>query len=160
MRKGTEGDARTVVGSVQERSLRVSFVDSAGAALLRDPVPEHEAEGVGDLRGEDRREVGAFAEGPAVVCPEESERRIVPVARCCGSSGDSGEPFPGWRLIGDGVWAKRDWVISHIQNGYRENGYRVRRHETDSRGAPYVTNNAVLPTMEAAVMWAELKGDE
>lgn len=57
--------------------------------------------------------------------------------------------------MGDGVWAKRDWVISHIQNGYR-----VRRHETDSRGAPYVTNNAVLPTMEAAVMWAELKGDE
>ena len=58
------------------------------------------------------------------------------------------------------MWAKRDWVISHIQNGYRENGYRVRRHETDSWGAPYVTNNAVLPTMEAAVMWAELKGDE
>lgn len=58
------------------------------------------------------------------------------------------------------MWAKRDWVISHIQNGYRENGYRVWRHETGSWGAPYVTNNAVLPTMEAAVMWAELKGDE
>ena len=112
MRNRTEPNARTLAGSVQERPLRISFVSSAGAALLRHPIPEHEAEGVGDLRGEGRREGSTLPEWPSVVCPEESERRIVPVARSRGSSGDSSEPYPGWMLIGEGVWAKGAYVIA------------------------------------------------
>ena len=78
------------------------------------------------------------------------------------------EPFPGWRspdawpaavraggsTLG-ATWCKGDWVISHIKGGFR-----VRRHETDSKGSPIVVAQETVPTMEAAVMFAELKGED
>lgn len=153
MRNGTEADARTVASSIQARPLRVSFVGSAGAALLRDPVPEYEAEGVGDLRGEDRREGRTLPEWPSVVCPEESERRIVPVARCCGSSGDIGEPFPGWNLIGEGVWAKGAYVIAGGPPFLLAKKVSIIHDEI------VFETLAEYPTLEAAVMRAELADD-
>lgn len=154
MRKGTEGYARTVASGTKERPLRISFVDSAGKALPRDPVPSGQAGRVGAVRGEaGREEPGAGRERQPLVLSEETESRIVPVARSRGSSGDSSEPFPGWMLIGEGVWAKRDYVIAG--------------------GPPFLLNKragtfqdeivfetvAKYPSLEAAVMWAELKGE-
>lgn len=147
MRKGTETDARTVAGSVQERPLRVSFVGSAGAALLRDPVPEHEARRVGDLRGEGGREWREVPERPSVVCSEESERRIVPVARCCGSSGDSSEPFPGWLLIGEGPYV--------IAGGPP---FLLAKEQSKFQDEVVFGVGAEFPTFDAAVMYAELEG--
>lgn len=88
-----------------------------------------------------------------MVCTEESERRIVPVARCCGSSGDSGEPFPGWKLIGEGVWAKGAYVIAGGPPFLLNKRARVIQDEI------IFETMAEYPTLEAAVMRAELGGD-
>jgi len=155
MRKGTDKHAGQVAGCPQERPLRVSFVDSTGAALLRDSVPEYEAEGVGTVRGEDGREGRTLPGWPAVVCPEESERRIVPVARCCGSSGDSGEPFPGWKLIGEGVWAKGAYVIAGGPPFLLTKGGANLIHDEVVCGVI-----AYYPSLESAVMFVELNYEE
>lgn len=79
-----------------------------------------------------------------------------------------GEPFPGWRspsaaayvsravngtTLG-AVWVNGDWAVSHTATGFRS-----RRHGVDSKGAPVVFDQATFPSLEAAVMYAELKGD-
>ena len=79
-----------------------------------------------------------------------------------------GEPFPGWRspdawpaavraggsTLG-ATWVKGSWTITHLKDGFR-----VRRHTSDSKGSPIVVAQEKFPTMEAAVMFAELKGED
>ena len=78
------------------------------------------------------------------------------------------EPFPGWRspdawpaavraggsTLG-ATWAKGSWTIAHLARGFR-----VRRHTTDSKGSPIVVAQEKFPTLEAAVMFADLKGED
>lgn len=116
-------------------------------SVLRDPVPEHEARRVGDLRGEGGREWREVPERPSVVCSEESERRIVPVARCCGSSGDSSEPFPGWLLIGEGPYV--------IAGGPP---FLLAKEQSKFQDEVVFGVGAEFPTFDAAVMYAELEG--
>lgn len=158
MRKGTEADARALAGCPQEQPLRVSFVDSTGAALLRDSVPDDQARRVGTVRGEDGREQGPGVgrwECSPLELTEESESRIVPVARCCGSSGDSGEPFPGWKLIGEGVWAKGAYVIAGGPPFLLTKGGANLIHDEVVCGVI-----AYYPSLESAVMFVELNYEE
>lgn len=88
-----------------------------------------------------------------MVISEESESRIVPVARSRGSSGDNSEPYPGWMLIGEGVWAKGAYVIAGGPPFLLTKKANVFRDEI------VFETMAEYPSLEAAVMMAELAGD-
>ena len=155
MRDGTCKHAGQVAGTAQEQPLRVSFVDQAGAALLRDPVPDDQARRVGAVRGEGGHaaEVAGRQCSPLVLS-EESESRIVPVARCSGSSGSSSEPYPGWKLIGEGVWAKGSYVVAGGPPSLLTKKVSIIHDEI------VFETLAEYPTLEAAVMFVELNYEE
>ena len=157
MRDGTCKHAGQVAGTAKEQPLRVSFVDQAGAALLRDPVPDDQARRVGTVRGEDGREQGPGVgrwECSPLERTEESESRIVPVARCSGSSGSSSEPYPGWKLIGEGVWAKGSYVVAGGPPFLLTKKVSIIHDEI------VFETLAEYPTLEAAVMFVELNYEE
>lgn len=158
MREGTYKHAGRVAGSAQERSVRVPLVDQTGAPLLRDPVPPSQAEGVGVVRGEEGREQGLGVsqwECSPLELTEESESHIVPVARSSGSSGSSSEPFPGWKLIGEGVWCKGDYIIAGGPPFMVTKGGATIIH--DEVVCEVVAN---YPSLESAVMSVELNYEE
>lgn len=86
---------------------------------------------------------------------EESESHIVPIARSSGSSGSDSGPYPGWRLIGEGVWNKGDYIIAGGPPFMLTKGAGVVIHDE-------VTYEVIAnyPTLEAAVRHAELNYEE
>lgn len=76
------------------------------------------------------------------------------LTRCSGSSGSSSEPYPGWKLIDEGVWAKGSYVVAGGPPFLLTKKVSIIHDEI------VFETLAEYPTLEAAVMFVELNYEE